>query len=214
MIDEIKNNKYVRVLLYPIILLRRIYFRIKNRRTATFNYLFSNVKQGSIILNIKEIRGDFEIDVRSDLLKRILIEKSYEPLIIDLIKKNIDRERDAINVGANIGIFTVLIAQLINKNKKVLAIEPTPLAFNYLGKNINRNLLNEKVILFNGICSDKKGTYWLNTIAGKEEYSSLGKSIYISQTKTYTTKLQVEGETVDNLVSRFKLDPGLILIDV
>ena len=63
-----------------------------------------------------DIPGIFEIDARSDILKRILIGKGYEPATISFIKKNLITDKDAINVGANIGIFTILLANLINKD--------------------------------------------------------------------------------------------------
>lgn len=214
MISKLRTNKLLLIIFSPIIALRRAYLVYKNRHIKYYNKLFSNVSKGSLLVTINNISGVFEIDSRSHILQRILINKNYEHDIALLIRKSIRVDKDVINIGANIGIFTILMADLINKGNRVLAVEPTPLAFKYLVNNVNRNKLNNKVISFNGICTDKHGEYELNTILGKEEYSSLGESYYASILDESVYKINVTGETVNCLVNNFYLDPGLILIDV
>jgi FkbM family methyltransferase len=172
------------------------------------------VVEGNLVVSINHIPGSFEIDVRSHILQRILIEKYYEPEIVSAVKNSLRPEMDAINIGANIGIFSILIASLINEDCKVLAIEPTPLAFQILIKNIKRNNLIHKIELFNGICIDVEGEYTLNTIVGNEEYSSIGQSTFFSNIHKNIEKINVKGETVDNLVNINNLNPGFILMDV
>lgn len=50
------------------------------------------------------------------------------------------------DVGANIGIFSILASQSVGKNGKVLAFEPISLAREYLDKNIKANRLNNVFI--------------------------------------------------------------------
>lgn len=214
MVLNIKKNKIARFIFFPIILLRRLHIYYKNRRIRNYNQLFANVKGGSVLVELKDISGCFEIDSRSHLLRRILINKSYEPHIVSLIKSNIDKEKDAINVGANVGLFANLLSDLINDNQKVLAVEPTPLAFKYLTKNIERNKNTNKIITFNGICTDKSGEFTLNTIIGKEEYSSLGDSVHFNVIKENIVQIEVDGDTIDHLVQKSNLVPGILLIDV
>ena len=211
---NIKKNKIIRAFFFSALKIKHLFLRNKNKKILRFNDLFSNVIEGSLVVKLDSIPGRFEIDARSHLLQRILINNDYEPEIVDLIIENINSEKDAINVGANIGLFAVLLSSLINNNRKVLAIEPTPLAFKYLSNNIKMNNKMENIQVFNGICTNVSNEYTLNTILGKEEYSSLGESIHISNIKEEIIKIQVQGETVDNLVSKFDLLPGLLLIDV
>ncbi len=211
---KLKANKLVRFISWPILILVRLYYKYKNRRIKFYTDLFTNVKEGSVVVEINDLPGAYEIDIRSHILQRVLLDKSYEPEIISLVKKNLVRDKDVINIGANVGIFTIFLADLINNDRKVLAVEPTPVAFGYLVNNIKRNNLNSKVVLYNGICSDSAGEYNLNTIRGKEEYSSIGESTYMTNIDENIVKIDVEGETVNNLVSNFNLNPGMILIDV
>ena len=177
------------------------------------NFL-SNIVEGSLKVKLDNIPGVFSIDARSHILKRILLSKKYEPEIVDQITKNIDTNKDAINIGANIGLFTNLIAFNINDQCRVLAIEPTPNAFKLLQSNIEINGNIGKTILFNGIATDISGEYEINTIPGNEEYSSIGEMVHPAIKNREFVKIKVKGETVDNLVEKYNLNPGIIVIDV
>jgi FkbM family methyltransferase len=209
-----KSDRTLRFVCYPVFIFLKILLRLVNRKIGYYNDLFSNVNGGSLEVEIKDIPGRFEIDARSHILQKVLINKSYEQVIVSLIKTNLMPDRDAINVGANIGIYTVLLASLINMDRKVLAIEPTPLAFRYLTDNVKRNNLVRKVVLINGICIDKEGEYDLNIIDGKEEYSSIGESFHLSKINEKIVKIKVNGYTLNDLVTNYKLNPGIIVIDV
>lgn len=213
MIKKLKKNKIIRTIFSPLIFIKKLLWRMQNQKKIQYDNLFSNVESGSLVVTIKGISGKFEIDCRSHILQRILVNKTYEEEIVNLLAKYIPKDKDAINVGANVGIFTVVIASLLEGNGKVLSVEPTPNAFYYLQKNIERNGLKNKVLLFNGICADRPGEYNLNTIKGKEEYSSVGESIHMQVIGEDVSQITVAGETVDNLVETNKLNPGLIFID-
>jgi FkbM family methyltransferase len=207
----IKNNKFFYLLFLPIIKLKRIYML---RSFSNFKNLFSNVVGGSMVVTMNNISGRYEIDSRSHILERILITKVYEPDIVNLISQKTPANKDAINVGANIGLYSNLLAELIDTDKKVLAIEPTPGAFKYLVSNINRNNNCNKIIAFNGIATDVPGLAKINIIEGKEEYSSVGViSHYAVENEKYIS-VDIEGDTIDHLVEKFNLEPGIIVIDV
>jgi FkbM family methyltransferase len=209
-ISEISMNNLIKGFLSHI-------RRIKNRRnlsTEFYEKIFSNVVEGSLVVSVDNIPGFYEIDVRSHLLQRILTTNEYELKISDIIKSEIDPGKDAINVGANIGLFSNFIAQLINPDNRVLAIEPTPNALKFLTANTTRNNNLEKTILFNGVATDKIGNYKINIISGKEEYSSLGDIIHPAVKDEIFESIEVIGDTIDNLVEKFNLKPGIIVIDV
>lgn len=215
MITKLKNtindNRALRTIFYPLIKLRRYYYGKMGRY---YDEIFSNVNGGSIIVTLSNIPGKYELDARSHVLRSILISKEYEPLIVELIKKYTDKNRDAINIGANIGLYTNLLASLIKTGKKVLSVEPTPNAFRLLSANIRRNDNSHKVIEYNGLANDKAGTYDLNVVQGLEEYSSLGTIIHSSVADQKNSVISVEGDTIDNLVNINNLDPGIVVIDV
>ena len=211
LINFIKNNRFFYTLFLPIIKLKRMRGL---RSFSNFDTLFSNVLGGSIVVSVNNISGRYEIDSRSHLLKEILIKKEYEPHIVQRIKQNAPVNTDAINIGANIGFYSNLLAELINNDKKVLAIEPTPGAFKLLEANIKRNNNCNKIIAYNGIATDTPGLSTMNIIEGKEEYSSVGVISHFAVEKENVIEVGVQGDTIDNLVKKFNLQPGIIVMDV
>ena len=204
---------FCRKLLYPAIVIRRFFLQKKlSYQEDVYGNLCELLVEDPVI-KISEFQGRFNVDCRSDLFKGLLIHKQYEPFLVKLALKYLDKGRDAIDVGANIGFYTILFAKNSNSGK-VLAIEPTLNAFQRLYKNIQLNNVMDKIILFEGAVSDYIGTGEIKTINGREEYSTLGHwkhpSIKSEKFSTYGIKVS----TIDDLVSKYSLDPGFMKIDV
>ena len=72
--------------------------------------------------------------------QRIALEK-YEPYETELILKQVKSGDIIVDVGANIGYYTVLFADKVGKKGKIIAIEPDPINFEILQKNIKENKL-------------------------------------------------------------------------
>lgn len=184
------------------------------RMEENYNDMQSNIISGNLIVKLDNIPGNYEIDIKSHILMRILLTNNYEPEIVNTILENLTQNADVINIGANIGLYTNLAAMNISNNNKVLAVEPTSNAFNLLEKNIKRNNNEEKVITYKGIITDEKGSFLINTIIGKEEYSSIGNLVHQAVIgEKYITE-EVEGITLDELVNQYQVNPKLIIIDV
>jgi FkbM family methyltransferase len=166
------------------------------------------------VIRVDEFNGEFMIDKRSALFQRILTDGYYEPALVANCLQYIDRERDVIDVGANIGFYSVLSAKRIGSNRKVLAIEPTKNAFSRLSKNLEFNSVDSKVIAYNGVASNVIGEMDINTIPGKEEYSSIGVMEHPSIAKENYLSYTVPSSTLDSLVDTYGLNPGFVKIDV
>lgn len=166
------------------------------------------------ILQIEEFRGEFAIDVRSSLFRRLVATHQYEPELADIFTQWIDQDRDVIDIGANIGFFTVLGAQLINADRVVLAIEPTSAAFNRLKRNIGLNQVGSKTILFKGAISAQNSTLKIKTISGQEEFSTAGVFDHPSIRGLSYEEESVQTRTLDDLIESYDVDPGFIKMDV
>lgn len=188
----------------------------KARRTLfnrCYDSVFYLVKEGSLVVGLDEFGGLFEFDVRSHILGRILKTRQYEPDLVKIIKQHIDPSRDAIDIGANIGLFTILLAKLLGSERHVLAVEPTPHANGYLRRNIRRNEVCNSIFIFEGIASNNNCPRRLNVIDGKEEYSSLGDITHKKVQDQRHNKIEVVSSTIDDLVEKYNLNPGFIKID-
>lgn len=171
------------------------------------------VIEGSLVVEMPDFRGSFEIDFRSIILKMILKDNNYEPELVRIVKTYINPLKDAIDVGANIGLYTILLSKIISQNNKVLSIEPSPLALKYLNNNIKRNNSINSVIVYEGISANTKGNYKLNVIPGMEEYSSLANLVHPDIKNKCHEQININGETIDNLINNYNLDPGFIKVD-
>lgn len=106
----------------------------------------------------------------------------HEEATTALFKKVVKPGDVVLDLGANIGYFSLLAARLVGNNGKVFAFEPEPINFYYLMKNIGiNNYLNifaiqkavsqetGKAKLF--ICSYDSGHHTINQCEGIEAYS-------------------------------------------
>lgn len=177
------------------------------------DHLLASVESGALVVKLEDFGGAFEFDVHSSILRNILLTGQYEHAILSVVREHINRDKDVIDVGANVGLFSVFFAETINAERKVLSIEPTPGALHFLKNNIERNRCSDKVLVYEGVVAGAPGIYELNTIAGLEEYSSIGKIVHEYVAEKDSLKIQVDGATVDSLVSRFGLHPGFMKID-
>lgn len=214
----IKKRPIIKAVLYPAVVARRSYCKKKwqgqKELTKEFTEELSALLCEDPIIHVKEFSGKFAVDIRSDLFFRMLHKKSYEPELVQLCLKYLDRDRDAIDIGANIGFFTILFAKSLSGDKRVLSIEPTKNALKRLRKNIKLNKIIEKVDIFEGVASNQIGSIEINTIEGKEEYSSLGVMKHPSISKENYTTEKVKSITIDKLVEQKSLNPGFIKVDV
>ena len=80
--------------------------------------------------------------LREPIAFHLLINGVYEPETIKLLPDHLDSGAVFVDVGANIGAFTVLASKKVGSGGKVIAIEPSPRIFPYLEKNISLNHLS------------------------------------------------------------------------
>lgn len=84
--------------------------------------------------------------------QRIALEK-YEPYETQLILRQTKKGDVVVDVGANIGYYTVLLADKVGKTGKVYAFEPDIISFEILKKNIEANNLKNVVAINVGVGS-------------------------------------------------------------
>jgi FkbM family methyltransferase len=200
------------VLAAPVAWRRRRLGKAKESTYAIIRRLGASIV-GDVVLDLPEFSGQFACSPRSDLFARIAACGFYEPGLVELLRRHVDPQRDFIDVGANIGFYSVLAARLL-PGRRVLAVEPNPEAQRRLAANLARNGVDGSVTVFAGVASDAPGEAELNLIEGMEEYSSLGSIVHAAVAGEASKRLAVPAETLDRLVERFGLEPGLIKIDV
>ena len=80
------------------------------------------------------------IDTRDLAIARhLLTEGAWEPYETELMKQSIKPDMTFVDVGANIGYYTLLAARLLSGTGKVVAIEPDPGNFRLLSRSVQAN---------------------------------------------------------------------------
>ncbi len=165
------------------------------------------------LFRLDDFLGSFEVPIRSDIFRRLVVSGAYEPDLARRTRDHVDANRDAIDIGANIGFFSVLLAKIINE-RKVLAVEPTNGAGAILQRNLERNGVSGKVLVYKGAVGSEDGEGVLSVVEGREEYSSLGALSHDAIRSAKSQSCVVQTSRLDTLVQSYKLTPGFLKVDV
>jgi FkbM family methyltransferase len=82
--------------------------------------------------------------------------KEYEKETTEIIKKEVKENNIVIDLGANIGYYTLLLSKIVGENGKVFAFEPEDKNFEILKRNVELNRL-KNVVLIKKAVIDKVG---------------------------------------------------------
>jgi FkbM family methyltransferase len=87
----------------------------------------------------------FEVDGHKMFLNQGLFNLSlgrpFEPLETEIVKKYVKKGNVVLDIGANIGYYTLIFAELVGEQGEVYAFEPSPENFSLLERNIKMNAL-------------------------------------------------------------------------
>ena len=113
----------------------------------------------------------------------------------------------ALDVGANVGAYAVLLGQWVGASGRVYAFEPSPVAFRGLVRHIELNARDGVVTPVAAAVADRDGTGDL-IVAGTAGESRLAGGVERGRT------LSVPTVTIDSFCAREGLQPSFIKIDV
>ena len=148
----------------------------------------------------------FFIDSDDKVAVETYLTTDYEPGTTDFLKRILKKGMNVINVGANIGYFTLLAAREVGPEGKVFAFEPFPKTVEILEKNI----------LTNGL---KNIEVELKAVSNKTDFATLltgGSSLhnFISKKKfPQLTENKVPTITVDEFLKNKDITIDFIQID-
>lgn len=139
---------------------------------------------------------------------------NYAKIVSKDTEKSIDKYiwlKDGVfvDIGANIGKYTIKMSKMLKQKGKVIAIEPEPSNLKILKKNILlNNLVRYNNLIVKAVaCSDKEGIF--NLYLNKEHEGSHSLS------RKTENKIKVKLEKLDSIIKKLKLKRvDLIKIDV
>lgn len=179
----------------------RFFFSIYKKCIKKMSLGYGLSKLYPVKIMLKKIESNFKSDFAivqgnkmfldpGDSLE-LSIQGVYGELDTNIVKNEIKPGDIVIDVGANIGYYTLIFAKLVGKTGKVIAFEPEPKNFQLLKKNIAINELTN-VIIEQKIVSDKNEKIKLfladSGIVGHR----------INPIKNTTNFIEVDSVTLDN----------------
>jgi FkbM family methyltransferase len=128
----------------------------------------SDVTLGYLKSSVEVLGHKMFLDAKDSLL--LAAHGVYEPFETDLLQKQIRPGDAVVDVGANIGYYTLLFARRVGPQGRVFAFEPDPTNFDLLQRNVQRNgytnvtLVRKAVAAQSGklrlyLCENNKGDH-------------------------------------------------------
>lgn len=135
------------------------------------------------------------------------LEKDHEPFETEIIEKHVKPGDVVVDVGANIGYYTLIFARLVGKEGRVFAFEPDPDNFALLKKNVEVNGY-KNVIIEQKAVSDKSGQIKLYLNPENVGMHRIYRSNYAHES------IQVESITLDDYFNNFDRKIDLVKMDI
>lgn len=142
-----------------------------------------------------------------DTIGSQLLSGSYEPTTARVLEALIARGATVVDVGANIGYFTVLSALLTGPTGRVVAFEPEPRNHTVLTGNVAANDLRQ-VTVIQAACADRVGQHELSINSSETGWHRLAPAGETARGK----RVLVDLTTVDTVIGEAPVD--VIKIDV
>ena len=145
--------------------------------------------------------------LREPIAQQLFANGSYEPEVAALIDR-LHAGQTFVDVGANVGVFTLLGARRVGPTGRVLAVEASPLVASYLRLNVNSNRY-PRVIIEAAALADEEGTAALyEPLVDRFGMASLIPRFHASPTRVPQT-------TLTQLAAQHRLDViDLLKVDV
>lgn len=184
-IKKILPNSIIGILRKALILLKKTIYKNK-KLTKTVSLM----EGGGGLVNLYQ--GSF-VD------ERLISTGSFEPHISRIIRSIVNTEDVCIDIGANIGLHTILLSKLVGDEGKVYAFEPVPYNLKKLNTNLSLSRCNNVYIVDKAV-ADINGEMVINmmhensydqgsaSLVMNEFLSEESKSL--SQSKVKTIKLE------------------------
>jgi FkbM family methyltransferase len=165
----------------------------------------------SVIVRCKKFNCYWQVRKGTDDIYNVMPEREGD--VDKLIRNNLKPGDTFIDIGSNIGYYTVLAAHLVGSEGKVVAIEPVPETVKVLRANCNLNHLRNVEILPTALWSYEcvmpiyfsKGAFGMASVTKLGEDSTLTKAVpldSISQSWNTIKMMKIDAEGAEYQILR------------
>lgn len=137
------------------------------------------------------------LDVNDPGLSRTLaIKGTREQDQVYIVKQELKPGMTVLDIGANIGTYALLEAQLVGPQGKVYAIEPSPQNFDLLNQNVSLNRFGDRIDTFRLGASNQAGvgTFFLHAASNLHTFhpQKYGDFAQVETDKEYVDTIEVD----------------------
>lgn len=176
-------------------------FFLKAKNALGFRTTIFKLKSGQVF----RIRNIDKIGIQ------LFNDESFERTVRDAILSKVAEGMTVVDIGANIGYYSVLMAGKVGPGGRVIAFEPNPSVFEELKANVKlndfANVESENIAI-----ADQNGVQrFFMPLTGSEAHGSLRQN----ETFAAAQSIDVKTERLDDVLERLKVQAvDLIKIDV
>jgi FkbM family methyltransferase len=172
--------------------------------------LFNNFVPGSIVV-LFETKYGFRLylDLRQYHISFGIMSGEYEKFDVDLVKAMMPDDGHFIDIGGNVGYYSLAVAARKDFRGKVLTIEPLPMHFDLLQRSIQENGLGERVSAKQLALADRAGEMPLNDA---EVTINAGATRLMPDAGNRNAARMVQVETLDRIIGDLK--PDVMKVDI
>ena len=152
-----------------------------------------------------DVANKMMLDINDSL--RLSIKGIYEPFETELLKNQIGSGNTVLNIGANIGYYTLIFAKSVGSEGRVFAFEPDPTNFNLLKQNIALNG-------YQNVTLEQKAVYSANRTMELFLNEDNQSDHRIYQTKIHQPCVVVDAVSLDNYFRNGQTVIDLIKMDI
>ncbi|PHQ36749.1 FkbM family methyltransferase [Rhodopirellula bahusiensis] len=149
-------------------------------------------------------KHDFRFD---ESLRRWNFDQEAE--VRDGIESNLGAGETAIDIGANFGMHTLLMADCVGSNGNVIALEPIPENLRLLRRNIALNRFDDRVQITASAISDLEQP----TLQMEVDSDNLEPSAAISMNENAVGTIEVQNQSLDSITTHLT-NPGKCFVKI
>jgi len=132
-----------------------------------------------------------------------------EPQCTEVFKGELSKGMKVLDIGANIGYYVLMEAQIVGSRGKVYSLEPVPQNFEILKRNVELNSYSDRVELYNLAAGDNTGEATIEISGDSNTHKVVFSKSHRNKKQNY---INVKMITIDEFVKDRHVD--LIRMDV
>lgn len=170
-----------------------------------FRWLYGQLKpHGTVTVRFREFSLTFPAEDPTH--EALLLGTDFNDPEFAVLERFVRPGMVAVDVGANVGCYTLVFSSLVGETGKVIAFEPAPENVTFLRENIQRNRLRNVRIEVQAL-SDRKGTALLELSSASGEHR-----LVFSANGSRTVEVPVT--TLDDALEPFDYRADVVKMDV